>query len=206
MTQAVPSGTGMATASSVAARLSGCLVVAVALATGCGGSSTVMQNRTPELRAFHSKLLSFRYPVSWKAHRYRNQSEFSTAIVYLSNDRLHPPCRHPRPGFIHCGAPLKRLHPRGVLVEWSENGFPGWTFKDAHGKPMRVDGLHAKLATDRRAGCEGLGGDHGLVLTVERPHAADNWYELRACTAGPLAAATEAQVRALIASTNFTAP
>jgi hypothetical protein len=214
MTRTIPSTTGTPVASVGPVRwLVGCLLVVTALAAaGCGGgsSSTTLGGGAARLVSYHGgghgfEGLSFRYPASWSAYHYRCASSFTSPIVYLSNERLHPPCTHRRlaHGSVTKGrAPLDRLRPGGVLVEWSLTGFPGSTFKNAHGRPLRVDGFQAKLLTGEY-GCAHLGADVGYVLTVNRRHDPYNRYELRACIAGPDSASTEAEVRGLISSTTL---
>jgi hypothetical protein len=187
------------------------LAIAVLVLAGCGGGSS--PSPTPgsdtSLRAYHSGHpwgLSFRHPASWKPRDFNVPSSFSTAIVYLSNQPLHKPCvrKHLGPGrfSVRCGEAVNRLRPGGVLVQWSKQGFAGWTIDKAPGRPVKVDGLNGRLQT-RENECGRLRADHRMLLAVQDPHTADNWYELRACSRGPDSASTEAALRDMIASTRF---
>jgi hypothetical protein len=187
------------------------LAIAVLVLAGCGGGSSPppSQVRDTSVRPYHSGHpwgLSVRHPPSWKPRHFDVQSEFSTAIVYLSNQPLHNPCirKHlgPEHFSVRCGEALDRLRPGGVVVEWSESGFPGWTIDNAPGHPVKVDGLRARLRT-RDNQCGRLGADRRMELAVQKPGAPDNWYTFRACFRGPDLASTEAALRDLIASTRF---
>jgi hypothetical protein len=187
------------------------LAIAVLVLAGCGGGSSPSPAPGPDtsLRAYHSGHpwgLSFRRPASWKPQTFGAQSSFSTPIVYLSNQPLHNPCVHNHlgPGHfsVHCGEALDRLRPGGVIVQWSEQGFAGWTIDNAPGRPVKVDGLRGRLQT-RENRCGRLGADHRMLLVVENPRLPDNWYGLRACFRGPDSASTEAALRDMIASTRF---
>ncbi len=185
-----------------------CLGVVV----GCGGAatdqSTPMAGSTEAvpLATFASHGFSFRYPASWRTRTFGLSSSFSSPLVYLSNEPMHHPCVHHHFGHgetsVRCSRPLDRLGPGGVLVSWTENGSPTWKFADAKGRPLMVGGDPAKLGTSLE-GCPGLGAARGLDLVVKRTGAESNWYELRACMAGPDPAPNEEAVRALITSTRL---
>jgi hypothetical protein len=141
--------------------------------------------------------LRFVYPASWTARRYSEQSSFSTLIVYLSNQTMVAPCQGGA-----CGLPVKRLEPAGVLAWWSEKGRPGWTFdKNAKGQPLVVGGRRSRLSI--KPGCHELGGQVYESVVIERPDAADNWYEFDVCIRGPGVSQVETQVRALLDSVTF---
>src|SRR5207302_635081 len=98
--------------------------------------------------------LSFRYPAAWETRRYRADSSFSSSIVYLANQPMHPPCttNKTRSGTSTvCGYPIFRLRPGGVEASWSENGFPGWSFeKRARGRLTRIGGRRAKVLIEHQ--------------------------------------------------------
>jgi len=149
--------------------------------------------------------VSFRYPSTWTAHRYVAVSSFSTSIVYLSNDRLHPPCRTTRgQGSVStaCGSPLAHLGPSGVLVEWSEHGFPDWSLKTrAEGKPITVGGHRAKIQIPSSLSPCPDGFDQSMTVVVES--VPDNWWQIDACIRGPGVAASLSQVRAMLRSAHL---
>lgn len=172
-------------------------------------SSSTSLTDDGQTRSFSEYGLSFRYPHAWGRRTTRSSSSFSSTLVYLSNQTLGQPCSvdEDPPGSatrsITCGHPLKELLPGGVLVTWTSNGSPVWRgLEDARGTPTTVDGLPAKLLKVEH-GCPGLGGDVHVVLTVDRPRAPHNFFQMDACIAEPDADATETLVRSLIASTRF---
>ncbi len=186
------------------------IVVSSLLATSCTGShrTTTTTTTTPiaRLLTFRGGGVSFRYPSTWTPHRYVAVSSFSAAIVYLSNDPLHPPCQTSQgPGSTStvCGDPIDQLGPDGVLVSWSEHGFPGWTFKSAQGTPAIVGGHRAKILVQRPGWCGRIGALETMSVVVERSSLPDNWWAIDACIRGPNAAIGEAQVRAMLHTAQF---
>lgn len=130
--------------------------------------------------------IRFRYPVSLRAYRYQHSSSFSSSIVYLSNVRLHNPCvarRSATSAHISCTTPTRHLPPKSVLIEWSENGSPGWTFSRAHGTRTRIGGRPAKTSISR----DTCGVDANVLVDaiISIPSASDDWDEMRACIRGP---------------------
>jgi len=193
------------------AKLPTASVLAAIIVSGlvaCGsGSSPSTPEGAARLVTYHAghgfEGLSFRYPASWRPYNYRCAPHFVIPIVYLSNERLRPPCTHH--GSVTKGrAPVDQLGPGGVLVTWSIVGSLSWTLKAARGTPLEVDGFRAKLLRGEYPCGHIPGADLGLVLRVQSdvPH---NFYELRACIAGPDSASTEAEVRAMISSTKLPA-
>jgi hypothetical protein len=161
----------------------------------------------PSSRAhYHDQDLGFTYPASWAPRKYQVTSHFSHAIVYLSNQPLHEPCTRSRVAagtMIRCGAPLDRLRPRGVLVEWSSNGFPNWTLEFAPGVRQQLAGRPGELAVERPGDCEGIGAEETITASIPRRDPTDNWYRLRACLRGPGLDAQDRAVRQLLASTTL---
>ena len=105
---------------------------------------------------FSGSRISFRYPAGWQAESDpEDVSNFWALVVYLSNQPLHPPCAITIDSKT-CGPPLSRLSKGSILAVWSEDAFPGWTFKRARGMPLRVGGHRAKLRLTRSACGVGL--------------------------------------------------
>lgn len=155
----------------------------------------------PGTKRFQGDGISFRYPARWQALTDPNDtSSFSALIVYVSNDQMSSPCVV-KPMSISCGLPLAHLSERSVLASWSANGFPGWTFKRALGRALRVDGDPAKLRLTRSV-C-GVGADVMMDVVVERPHVADNWFEFRACIKGPGINELERQAKKVLRTVHF---
>jgi hypothetical protein len=71
--------------------------------------------------------LSFDFPRAWPEVHYVEESEFTSAIVFLSNAPLHDPCTRTfsssGQGTI-CGYPVKTLPPGDVFVSWSDIRIP----------------------------------------------------------------------------------
>ena len=150
---------------------------------------------------FSGSRISFRYPAGWQAESDpEDVSNFWALVVYLSNQPLHPPCAITIDSKT-CGPPLSRLSKGSILAVWSEDAFPGWTFKRARGMPLRVGGHRAKLRLTRSA-C-GVGAKAMLDVVVDRPDAPDNWFEFRACMTRPGIASRERQIRTLLSTVHF---
>lgn len=188
------------------------LVVAVLVVTGaasCTGAVPVRRSGTVQppvsLRAFDGGGVSFRFPASWTAHQYvMPPSTIRSVFVYLSNDALHNPCQGTGSGMT-CAYPIDRLGADGVLVTWSENGSPAWTFKsfrEAAGRRTTIGGRPAKvlIGTSGRT-CASIGADELIEVVV--PNGRYNWYEMDACIRGPNLGAAEAQVTAMLRTVQF---
>lgn len=152
------------------------------------------------LRTFSGGGISFSYPASWHAYQFPWASSLSTSLAYVSNVPLHRPCvgRPIGPG---CQGPVSALPAGGVLLVWTENGFPGWTFGRARGALLRINGRPARLQVlpPQPAWCP-LNTSQMLDVVIARPEARDNWYELRACLAGPHLHRTRGEVMAVLYS------
>jgi hypothetical protein len=161
--------------------------------TGCGGGSQPPDQELAAYRSHGYPGLSFRYPTSWAARQFHDQSTIRPTFVNLSNQPMHDPC-HPYRQGTRCGPTIDELEPGGVYLEWREAALigPG----DGPGSSLSVDGVPGRLDIHHES-CDGLGGDEWMALSLR------NGIELSACFAGPDTSATEAQVRALIASTRF---
>jgi hypothetical protein len=154
--------------------------------------------------------LSFRYPSSWKVGQFNDASSFSASIVDLSNQKMHSPCKSTKvPGGTSssCGWPLTRLRPNGVLVEWSDNGFP-----DPQGSPpalgpglsRTVDGRAARIQITLPGVCKSIGGQESVDVIIARD-VPDNTYSLTACLRGPGLKAGIATISRLLQSVKFAA-
>lgn len=186
------------------------LLVALCLLTlaGCADPSRPSDNGQPASKPapsqarYHDDVLTFSYPASWTPRRYEVVSSFSSAIVYLSNQSLHDPCTRRRLAAdglsITCGHPISQLAPRGVLIEWTREGFPNWKLSDAPGVAQQIAGRPSRLAIRRPGRCASLGADETILASITRP--SGNWYQLLACLRGPGLATSERQVRQLLAT------
>jgi hypothetical protein len=74
-----------------------------------------------------------------------------------------------------------------MLVEWWENGYPGWVLTDQPGSPTSLDGHPARIQQGPRAApaCSGLDATTAISVLVARPGAPSNYLEFVACLRGP---------------------
>jgi len=169
----------------------------------CAGSRML---RAPgrAVRLFTGNGVSFAYPAAWHARRYRVASSFSTLIVYLSPQGMHPPCvtRHGTQNTtIICRQPITRLRPNSILAFWSINSAPNWSFEHTPGTPLDIGGRAAKLRVTHES-C-GIAAQQTIHAVIPMPDSGDSWYELTACIRGPQTSARQHQVRDLIRSVRF---
>jgi hypothetical protein len=175
------------------------MLLTAVVVTSCTASRSVFLPALPApLLSFHGGGISFRYPATWMANRYNYVSSFTTAIVYLSNDPLHPPCHGGS-----CGAPISQLDPDGVLLTWTENGSPSWTCQQAKGTAISVGGHRATIQIDHPGTCGRIGGDESISIVVENPSLPDNWWRIDACIRGPDMATAEEQLQSMLRTVQF---
>jgi hypothetical protein len=164
---------------------------------------------TPSTRwkRFSDPTLSFRYPSTWRRYTWTFDSSFSTALVYLSTAKEHDPCvthTTKESESIRCGAALDRLEPAGVLLTWTAWGFPGRNYRTFPGQHTRIGGRPARVQVGPPdPGCAHIGGETSVTAAVARPNAGDNWIEMDACLRGPEPGAGLAEVKAMLASTQW---
>jgi hypothetical protein len=170
-------------------------------------SSTVAPVTVQQFSAGNGTGLSFVHPMAWRETRYSMMTSFSDLVVYLSNRPLHAPCTTTRTGgnlTTTCARPLAKLGPGGVLVSWSDIGFPSIGPFPAHPNTT-IGGRRAEVEIARPGDgpCTGLGQDESITADIARP-VADNYYEMVACLRGPNLARSETLVRRMLASTRVT--
>lgn len=169
----------------------------------CAGSRPLKASRRG-LRRFTGSGLTFAYPATWHAHRYQVNSSFSTAIVYLSPQRMHAPCvthHGTRNTTIVCHQPVTRLRPGSILAFWSLNSMPGWRPQDAMGAPLRIGGRPAKLRVTHDT-C-GIGAQQTLDAVIPIPGSGNSFDEFIACIRGPHTATKAHQAHDLLNSVRF---
>ena len=156
--------------------LSGCAVAPLPLPSAT--STLVAEGSAPGL--------SYSYPRGWSVVAWSGPSSFSFMVAAISNERLRSPCFH-HGDVGGCGQPLGGLQPAAMLVEWWENGYPGWQLADQPGAAISVDGLPAKMERGPSASpnCRGLGASLGISVVVARPQAPGNYFQFIACLRGP---------------------
>jgi hypothetical protein len=132
------------------------LAIPIALAGCTSSTNTSTQSApvsVPETTAtqspqavYRTSPLSFSYPGTWNAAHFESISTMSASLVYLSNQSMacastaSPSCAQ---------WPVRTLEPGGVVLWWSANGFPGWTFAQQPGRAVTVAGRGAKISTHR---------------------------------------------------------
>lgn len=156
-------------------------------------------------KSFNNGYLQFRYPGCWTAVSYTEVSSFSSSIVYLSDQTTHPPC-HAIANGTSCGWPVDKLAAGHVLVQWSTNGFPGWTLSKAPGSSTTVGGRQAREDVSKPGQCSFIGADETISAAVTRPAAADNWYGMTACLRNPGDTQAMTEVQQMLSTVTFTGP
>ncbi len=157
-----------------------------------GGSSSLAS------ASFPGYGLSFRYPANWTRLDCALETTFTDTITFLTNapsaECSKIPSYRGRPG-----APAIHLGGDGVLVYWTNSGYPGPRRKRP-GRTVTIGGLPARIRTLTMADCAGSGGDTGEEATIERPFAGNNWFTVVGCFRGPDLAANEAAFTRLLSS------
>lgn len=177
--------------------LTGCTSTSPPDVRGSASASEALPASQP-LATYQSTPMTFQYPDDWSPAHFDVVSSFSSSIVYLSNQPTKDPCVR-RSSSITCERwALDALKAGGVILEWTSNGFPGWSFARQPGRVVKVDGRNAKVST-RRDVCGGIGADRWISVIVSR-HPADNWYELDGCFKDPGAKTALAQVLTMLPS------
>jgi hypothetical protein len=178
----------------------GAIAVAVALTSACGsgGANSQAAAKDPPLQKYSGQYVSFAYPATWKALRFRRPLELhSFPLVYLSTQAIHSPCST-QGNVTTCGWPVKRLRPGGVLAVWQlpyAPPCPGCA--GPTGTSVRVGGRSATRQVEAGGACHAIGADRTIEVTVK------NSVEFMACLRGPNLAQNERRVDALLKSTQF---
>ena len=144
--------------------------------------------------------LTFDHPRVWSESRYRNSSSFSDLIVYVSNTKLHDPCTTTHvAGEVTtiCGDPVTRLASGGVLVSWSNIGYPHTGPEIPHPN-MTIDGRPAHVSVSEPGDCARLGAQETMTVDIARP--IGNHYEMVACLRAPGVTRDEALIRQMLTS------
>ena len=191
----------------VARTLSGCVLASIVLAA-CGNGPSPVPAATPSAPAtghFAGDVLSFDYPGKWGDASFDVTSSFSTVLVFLSTAPLSDPCDRTASVIACVRNPVTALESNGVLVEWSRQSFPGWTFDPTKGRLTTVGGRQATLeqSVPSEGPCQEIGGERELVVTIVDPTPDMNWTGMRACLRGPSLDDLQAQVEAMLASVTW---
>ena len=183
-----------------------CVLAAAALAA-CG-DRTSRSSWSPSFRHFDGELLSFDHPGAWGTATFSLASSFTAVLVYLSTAPMSDPCDRTLNSTACVRTPVSELGPDGVLVEWSRDSFPGWTFNSTIGQSMTVGGRRATFEQlDPIAeACRVMGGERELVVTIDDPTPDWNWTEMQACLRGPSLDRLEAQIRAMLTTVTWNEP
>jgi hypothetical protein len=172
------------------------------------GSATTCPGQ-PVRTVYQGEGLRFVHPPCWRAVHYRQMSSFSSSLVDLSNQPMHDPCRTTTTSsgkLTVCREPVTRLAPDGILVLWSTNGAPRWRLDRQPGTPLTVGGRPAReFIAGPGSFCTTIGADESIAVAVAQT-VPDNYYAMTACLRGPDLAAAVSEVKAMIASTTFSAP
>ena len=151
---------------------------------------------------------SFERPAGWASWTpNRHAPWLAGPVLYLSTDPLLPACatspgaspNPPDAGGMACPWPLVSLSPGGVLVDWYAARI--LRPQPSAGEAVQVNGEAARLQVERPGRCAAIGGDETMSVLV--PIGLNGrWSNVAvdACLRGPGLAASEAQVRAMLAS------
>ena len=181
-----------------------CTLVSLAL-MACGtspSSAPAATSSAPPLRHYQGDELAFDYPAGWSDAKFAVMSSFSTVLVYLSTAPLSDPCDR-TPNSIACiRNAVSALGQDGVLVEWSRQSFPGWRFDPTKGRLAMIAGKAATFeeVALTQGGCQAIGGERELVVTIDDVTPDMNWTEMRACLRGPSLDGLQAQVEEMLAT------
>ena len=177
------------------------VATSAALASGCSASVSAHPAAVtqPATTGFSAMGLSFRYPAAWRHASFGNDSSsFSGNIVDLSTSRLHDRCiGGPAQGALVCsGFPVDTLAPGGVLVMWTDWGFPNWHMP----KPNATIGGRPAVETKTGAGsCATLGAAESITVMISRD-VPDNWYQMDACLRGPGLTQLQAEIATMLST------
>jgi hypothetical protein len=146
--------------------------------------------------------VTFEHPRAWTEVRYTRSTSFTDLVTYLSNVKLHDPCattRSPTEVTTTCGDPVDALPPGGVLVSWTNIGFPR-SGPDIPNPNMTIDRRPARITVTNPGNCSRLGAQETVTVDIERLMTG-NYYEMVACLRDPGSIDNEALVRRMVAST-----
>jgi hypothetical protein len=183
-----------------------CLLAPLLLtACGAGGSPSALAATSGGApRHFDGETLSFDYPGEWRHATFDVVSSFSNALVYLSTAQLSDPCDRTANSIACTRSPVSILGPGGVLIEWSRDAWPGWTFDPTKGQRATIGGRRATVEQlDPSPACQSIAGERELVVTIDDPVPDMNWTEMRACLRGPSLDGVQAQIAAMLATVSW---
>jgi hypothetical protein len=153
--------------------------------------------------------LQFDRPASWSLHRFTRYADITNhELGTNSNVDVRNPCRrNADTSEITCGAPVDRMPPSSVYIQWSviepesaEAPRPNSRFT-VSGANTQVDGHPASLTA--RDSCGNLDGDREVSLLLT-PGAQRTYWAL-ACVRGPGAQELEANLLATFRTIRVTA-
>lgn len=187
--------------------VTGCVLVSLAL-IACGESPPPLPAdalSAPPLRHFGDEELSFDYAGAWSDATFPVVSSFSNVLVYLSTAPLSDPCDRTANSIACIRNAVSGLGPNGVLVEWSRQSFPGWTFDPTKGRLTTIGGRAATFqqVALTEGGCQVIGGERELVVTIDDATPDMNWTEMRACLSGPFLDVLQAQIEQMLATVTW---
>jgi hypothetical protein len=142
--------------------------------------------------------ITFSYPKGWSETGWYGFGTMSEAVDTVGNQAFKTSCNHSQT----CDQPVDQMQPSTLIVEWWNNGFPGWSFAAQPGTPTTVDGSPAKRQDSADLGvCSGLSADSALQVIIQPPGTpTDDWYSFVACFKGPGVAAEKSEALDILAS------
>jgi hypothetical protein len=127
------------------------------------------------------------------------ETTFTDSITFLTNGPSAACSKDPYsktpdwPPVIHLGED-------GVLVSWTNSGYPTVSGRRPQGRAVTIGGMPARIRTLPASACAGLGGDAGQEVTIQRPVAGYNWFTVSSCFRGPNVAANAAAFQRMLAT------
>jgi len=146
--------------------------------------------------------ITFSYPSGWSKTGWDAAGSFTYMVAAVSNGALKTPCTH-SPMTVTCGPPIDQMDASTLLVEWWQNGFPGWDLAHQEGSPVQVDGLNGKIQdpADPKTVCTNIGADSALRVQIDR--GSSNYFEFDACFKGPGTATQKTEALTILNSGRF---
>jgi hypothetical protein len=128
----------------------------------------------------------------------------STTIIYLTQARLHNPCKRSKNAYGGVGSAcqggvLDALPPGDVFVIWSIFGDDP---EPATGEHEMIGG-HKAIVSYRDNFVRGMAPGTQVGIAVAISTGTGNWYEMEACLRGPGLREQESEVRAMLQSVRF---
>jgi hypothetical protein len=205
-------------------------LVGVAAACAAGFAQAAPGGVTSAVRHTYGGVLALSFPPGWHVVEQveaLSSMSMSNSVVSASDQVFHLNCitTTPRMGSTGgvCRATPLRLRPNGVLEQWDQDGFPGWSIDESgiRGRSTTIDGLPALVSVTPDGTChaalealgtiafernqEAVGGDETITAVVSAREPG-NFFTFSACIRGPNVAGLTNVVMASLRSARVLQP